>query len=139
MRISLHLCSAFLLLNLAMPTYAQDSSRGSGNASAASMAAVSVAPASVVVVSAYAGSVMAVESVRVIGDVVEVVFKGAANASRAVVNVTAAAAKSTSIAVGQTVQVIAEGSGYLLVSAGKVLCYVPGDKDKGLVRSGRSN
>ncbi len=116
-----------------------DSVRDSAAASGASVAAVSVLPASVVVVSAYVGSVMVVESIRVVGDVVEVVFKGAVNASRAVVTVTAASAKNASIAVGQSVQVVAQGTGYLLVAAGKVLCYVPGEADRGLVRSTRSN
>jgi len=139
MKFSYLISAAFLTLALSLPAHARDSVRGSGDASGASVAAVSVAPASVAVVSAYVGSVMVVESVRVIGDVVEVVFKGAAHASRAVVTVTSAAAKSTNIAVGHSVQVVAEGAGYLLVSAGKVLCYVPGPADKQLLRSGRSN
>ena len=131
------LCLSVICLGLvaSMPAQALDS----GNNSATSVAAVSVAPASVIVVSTYVGSVMVVESVRVIGDAVEVVFKGAVNASRAVVRVTAASAKATSIAAGQSVQVVAEGTGYLLVSAGKVLCYVPGKAEQDLLRSGRSS
>jgi hypothetical protein len=116
-----------------------DSVRNSVAASGASVAAVSVVPASIVVVSAHVGSVMVVESIRFVGDVAEVVFKGAVNASRAVVTVTAVSARNTSIAIGQTVQVVAEGTGYLLVASGKVLCYVPGEADRSLVRSTRSN
>lgn len=134
--------SILVLLALAAPVQAQDSSRASGNASAASagsLAVVSIATASVVVVSAHAGSTMVVESLRVVGNVVEIVFRGAANASRAVLTVTAAAASAVGLAVGQTVKVVAEGSGYLLIAAGKALAFVPGESEQQLVRSKRSN
>ena len=135
MKRSVCLVSLGLILAISNSVFARDSLTGS----AASTVAVSMAPASIVVVSAYVGSVMVVESIRVIGDVVEVILKGAANASRAVVTVTADSVKATSIAVGQSVKVVAEGSGYLLVAGGKVLCYVPGQADQALVRSTRSN
>lgn len=131
-----------LILSLTSPAIAQDSLRASGNASAASatsLAVVSVATASVVVVSAHAGGVMIVESVRAIGNVVEIVLKGAANASRAVITVTTAAASGVAIAAGQSVKVVPEGNGYLLITGTKVLCYVPAESDRQLVRSTRSN
>ncbi|MDP1612542.1 MAG: hypothetical protein Q8M11_15930 [Sulfuritalea sp.] len=134
--------SIVVLLGLAAPAGAQDSLRASGNASAASagsLAVVSIATASVVVVSAHAGGTMVVESLRTVGNVVEVVFRGAANASRAVLTVTAAAASAVGLAVGQTVKVVAEGSGYLLIAAGKALAFVPGESEQQLVRSKRSN
>lgn len=118
--------------------WGQDSVRASTNASAASVFAVSVLPASMAVLSVHAGAVMVVESIKAVGSLVEVVFKGIGNASRAVVTVTAAAATSVGLAVGQSVNVVAEGSGYVLMAAGKVLCYVPGDADKDLLRSERS-
>lgn len=139
MKLATCLGSIVLALSMVTAVSAQDSVRASGYASGASMAAVSIVPASVAVVSVHVGSVMIVESIRVVGDVVEVIFKGAAHASRAVVTVTAASVKATSLAVGQTVKVVAEGSGYLLVSAGKVLCFVPGEDDQKLIRSSRSN
>lgn len=132
----------FVLLALASPVGAQDSLRASGNASAASatsLAVVSIATASVVVVSAHAGSTMVVESMRTIGNLVEIVFRGTANASRAVLTVTAVAASAVGLAVGQSVKVVAEGSGYLLTAAGKALAFVPGEGDQQLVRSKRSN
>jgi hypothetical protein len=139
MKLAIRLGLTLAALSLVSGASAQDSLRASGYASGASMAAVSIVPASVVVVSVHVGSVMIVESIRVVGDVVEVIFKGAAHASRAVVTVTAASVKATSLAVGQSVKVVAEGSGYLLVSAGKVLCFVPGEDDQKLIRSARSN
>ena len=69
------------------------------------------------VVSATVGGVLVIESVRVVGDVVEVVFKGAQSDSRAVVTATVAAAKQSAIVVGQSVKVVAEGTGYLLAAA----------------------
>ncbi len=139
MRLRLICFSFGLVATLASSVQAQDSVRASAAASGASTAAVSVAAASVVVVSAYVGGVLVVESVRAMGDVVEVVFKGAQSASRAVVTVTATAAKQSAIAVGQSVKVIAEGSGYLLVAAGKVLCYVPSGADQKLLHSSHSS
>lgn len=142
MKFSYCFTSIFVLLALAAPATAQDSLRASGNASAASaasLAVVSIATASVAVVSAHAGSTMVVESLRTIGNVVEVVFRGTANASRAVLTVTVAAASAVGLAVGRSVKVVAEGSGYLLIAAGKALAFVPGDSEQQLVRSTRSN
>ena len=135
-RIAILLCSfALTLLCPLCPVYAGDSTHDSGAASAGSLAAVSIAPASVVAVSAYAGGTMIVESVRFIGETVEVVLRGAGNASRAVVTVSASAAKNVSVAAGQTVKVVAEAGGYLLVSAGRVLCFIPDRADDSLLHS----
>lgn len=124
---------------LGVPVQAENSTRASGHASGTSLGAVSVAPASVVVLSAYVGTVVVVESVRTVGEFVEIVFKGARDGSRAVVTVTAAAAANSAIASGHTVQVVAQGGGYLLVNAGKVLCFVPGEADQKILHSKRSS
>ena len=129
---------ACVLLAAQLPASSQDSVRHSTNASGASVFAVSVLPASMAVLSVHAGGVMVVESIRAVGSVVEVVFKGVGNASRAVVTLTAAAVSGAALAVGQSVKVVAEGSGYLLVAGGKVLCYVTGETEQNLVRSERS-
>ena len=84
------------------------------------------------------GGEMIVDSMRWVGKGVEVILKGAGNASRAVVTLTADAAKATSLAVGQSIKVVAVGSGYVLTASGKALGYVPGEDDKDLVRSARS-
>lgn len=123
-----------LFITCSMPAMARDSATGS----VASVAVVSIAPASVAVVSAYVGSAMVVESVTVIGDVVEIALKGAANASRAVLTLTVDSVKAASVGVGHSVKVVAEGTGYLLVASGKVLCFVPGEAEQDLVRSSHS-
>ncbi|MBS4098136.1 MAG: hypothetical protein KGZ83_14995 [Sulfuricella sp.] len=132
------LVSVFCLLVSTNLALAQDSGRASG-ISAASTLAVSVTAASLPVLALYVGGVMVVESVRTIGNVVEVVFKGTANASRAVVTVTAAAASGVALVAGQSVKVVAEGSGYVLYAGGKVLCHVPGKDEQTLIRSKRSS
>ena len=96
-------------------------------------------PASIAVVSAYVGGVMVVESLRTVGEMVEVVFVGAGAASRAVLTLTADSVKASGLAVGQSVKVVAEGTGYLLIASGKALCFVPGDEEQSLVRSKRSS
>ncbi len=135
MKMNLRLVVLALFMACSMPGMARDSATGS----VASVAVVSIAPASIAVVSAYVGSAMVVESVTVIGDVVEIVLKGAANASRAVLTLTADSVKAASVGVGHSLKVVAEGTGYLLVASGKVLCFVPGEAEQALVRSSRSN
>jgi len=134
MKKHLRLAALAFFITCSMPAMARDSVA----ASTASMVVVSIAPASIAVVSAYVGSEMVVASVKVIGDVVEIVLKGAANASRVVVNLTADSVKAASVGVGQSVKVVAEGTGYLLIASGKVLCFVPGEAEQALMRSSRS-
>ena len=135
MKKNLRLVALALFMACSMPAMARDSATGS----VASVAVISIAAASVAVVSVYVGSEMVVESIKVVGSVVEVVLKGAAHASRAALTLTADSVKATSLAAGQSVKVVAEGTGYLLVASGKVLCFVPGEAEQALVRSSRSN
>ncbi len=134
MKKHLRLAALALFIACSTPAMARDSATGSG----VSVAVVSIAPASIAVVSAYVASEMVVESITVIGDVVEVVLKGAANASRAVLTLTADSVKAASVGAGHSIKVVAEGTGYLLVASGKVLCFVPGEAEQALVRSSRS-
>ncbi len=129
-----HLLASVLLAFALMAPLASQAANDSGAASVTSAAAVSIAPASLLAVSVHAGGTMVVESARVVGNVLEVTLVGAANSSRA----TFTAARNVSIAAGQVVNVVAEGSGYLLTSGGKVLCYLPGDSEQ-TIRSSRSN
>lgn len=122
-----------------MAISSQATARDSVRDSAASLAAVSVAPASIAVVSAYVGGVMVVESLRTVGEGVEVVLKGAGAASRAVLTLAADSVKATGLAAGQSVKVVAEGAGYLLIAAGKALCFVPGEAEPSLMHSTRSH
>lgn len=127
------------MLGLGTPSVqAQDSTRNSVYASTVPFVALSVASASVAVVSAHAGSVLVVETMRAVGSTFELVLRGSAHASRAVIVVPAAAIAASGIAVGHSVKVQTEGKGHLLVANGKVLCFVPGPGDETLMRSSRS-
>jgi hypothetical protein len=121
-----------------MQAQAQDSIHASVRASTAPFAALSIATASVAVVSAHAGSTMVVETIRAVGNAFELVLRGSAHASRAVIVVPAAAVAASSLAVGHAVSVRADGAGYLMVANGKVLCFVPGSGEDTLIRSSRS-
>ncbi len=126
-------CMAIALAGAA-PAQASDSVAGS----VASPFVASAAVSSAVAVSAYAGGEMVVESMRAVGNGIEVILKGAAHASRVVLTLTADVVKAASLGVGQSVKVVAEGSGHLLVASGKALCFVPGDEDLVLMHSAPS-
>ena len=124
--------------SVAISGQAHSAAGDSVSGSIASPVIVSAVAGSVAVMSVYAGGEMIVDSMRWVGKGVEVVLKGAGNASRAVLTLTADAAKGASLAVGQSVKVVAVGSGYVLTASGKALGYIPGEDDKDLVRSARS-
>ncbi len=141
-RIPLLLSSLCCLLVASPSALAQDSVRASTNASAASAASallVPVAAASVVVLTAHAGAVMIVESVRAVGKGVEVVLKGSAHVGRAVIVVSAAAVGGMALSAGQAVKVAAEGGGYLLTTGTQVICFVPASGEPSLLHSRRSS
>lgn len=135
MRKSVILAAFLGAMTAAVPVMARDSARDSGT----SLAAASVAPESIAVVSAYVGGVMVVESIRAVGEVIEIVLTGAGTASRAVLTLMADSVKAVGLAAGQTVKVVAEGAGYLVVAAGKALCFLPGEAEQSLVHSTRSH
>lgn len=134
MKSTLRIGFVVIALACTAPVMARDSVA----ASVGSPAVVSIGAASIAVVSIHAGGEMIVESMRAVGNGIEVVLKGAAGASRAVVTLTTDAAKAASLGVGQSVKVVAVGSGYVLTASGKALGFIPGEEDKGLVRSARS-
>lgn len=129
--------AAVLWLN-GVQVQAQDSLHASVRTSTAPLAALSIVTASVAVVSVHAGSTMVIETIRAVGNAFELVLRGSAHASRAVIVVPATALAATGLAVGHAVSVKAEGAGYLLIANGKVLCFVPGSGEDTLIRSARS-
>ena len=78
-----------------------------------------------------------VASVETVGDAVVVVFKGASDASKATVRFSTDVAKQASFVVGAAVSVTAIASGYLIVSAGKVLAFIPNETAKALMHHSR--
>jgi len=83
-----------------------------------------------------AGS-MVVASVEVVGDAMVVVLTGVADASRATLRLSGQAARQASMVAGASVEVVALSTGYLLVSAGRVLAFVPNEIGKALLHNSR--
>lgn len=118
------------------PTFAQDPSRASVNASAAASRAVGVVvagTASVLVV----GSLLTVEAVEKLGDSVVVVLKSASEAATVSVRVAADLSGNASVAVGTAVSVVAESTGQALVVSGKIIAFIPNEIGKSLIHHSR--
>ena len=115
------------------------SSVQASTASAASASlAVSAGAAALPVLALYAGSTLTIASIQVIGAGATLVLKGAADGARAVIEVSAETLRALGCTVGQSVTVVRQASGYLLVASGKALAYVPATADAALLHSARS-
>ena len=86
---------------------------------------------------AAAGSVV-VASVRTVGDMLEIVLEGAADASRATVRVSGAAVGGLSLATGTVLEVVTASAGYVLVMSGKAIAFLPNEAGKGLLHHARA-
>ena len=83
-----------------------------------------------------AGSLV-VASVETVGDGSVVILKAAGKASTATVAFSGRAARDASLVVGASVEMVALSTGYLLVTAGRVLAFVPNEMGKALLHSSR--
>jgi hypothetical protein len=111
-----------------------DSVGGSVALSTAVGASVMITP----IFAANAGGQMFVESVRLSGQTAVVVLKGAGDSAKAVVEVSADVARKAGLSASQAVDVVAQGSGYLLVASGQVLAFVPNTLGNSLIHSSKS-
>lgn len=105
-------------------------------ASANSSAGMSIATGSIVAGTAsliVGSAVLTVQAVEKAGDSVVVVLKGASEAATVSVKLAASAVGNVSVAVGSTVKVVAEASGYALYLAGKLIAFIPNEVGKSLV------
>lgn len=85
-----------------------------------------------------ASGTVVVDSVEVAGDASLVVLTGASDAGRAAIRLSGRAARGASLAVGTGLSVVAMSTGYLLVSAGTVICFVPNELGKALLHHSNS-
>lgn len=85
-----------------------------------------------------ASGTVVVDSVEVAGDASLVVLASASDAGRAAIRLSGRAAREASLAVGTGVSLVALSTGYLLVSAGTVVCFVPNELGKALLHHSRS-
>lgn len=76
-----------------------------------------------------------IEGVEQVRGGLKLTLKGSAHTLKAVLIIPAHVAGAASLAVGQTVQVVAEGAGWLLTQGGKVLAFVPNEAGKALLFS----
>ncbi|MFL6709874.1 MAG: hypothetical protein ACJ8HI_16865 [Massilia sp.] len=83
-----------------------------------------------------AGSLV-VASVETVGDGSVVILKAAGKASTATVAFSGRAARDASLVVGASVEMVALSTGYLLVTAGRVIAFVPNEMGKALLHSSR--
>lgn len=71
------------------------------------------------------GAFMVVGMAEGASEVVLLTLKGGATASTVVVKASVAAAKGASVAVGTSVRVVAESTGYALMASGQLLAFIP--------------
>lgn len=83
------------------------------------------------------GSVV-VASVRTVGDAIEVVLEGAADASRATVRLSGRLAAGASLAAGTALEVVTASTGYVLVMSGKAIAFLPNEAGKALLHHSRA-
>ncbi len=80
-----------------------------------------------------AGASVVVESVTVAGESVVVVVDGLSEAGKLTLRLSGAALGGASLAVGATLEVVSMSTGYLLVSAGEVLAFLPNEAGRTLL------
>lgn len=83
------------------------------------------------------GSVV-VASVRTVGDGIEVVLEGAADASHATVRLSGRAAAGVSLAAGTALEVVTASTGYVLVMSDKAIAFLPNEAGKALLHHSRA-
>ncbi|WP_313033045.1 hypothetical protein [Massilia alkalitolerans] len=83
------------------------------------------------------GSVV-VASVRTVGDGIEVVLEGAADASRATVRLSGRVAGGVSLAAGTALEVVTASTGYVLVMSSKAIAFLPNEAGKALLHHSRA-
>jgi hypothetical protein len=86
-----------------------------------------------------ASTAVVVESVEKTGDSVVIVLKGASEGAKASIKLSGQAVKGASVAVGNAVTVSTIASGYVLVSAGQVIAFVPNEVGKALLHHSPSS
>jgi hypothetical protein len=127
---------AFAIL-ISGPTFAQDPSRASADASASASRAVGVVVSGTASVLAV-GSVLTVQAIEKAGESVVLVLKNTSEAATVSVKVAANLSGNASVAVGSAVSVVAESTGQALVASGKIIAFIPNEVGKSLIHHSRA-
>lgn len=120
-----------------MQSLAQDSAAASAAASQAAIArsgAIVDGSANVI----RAGGMFVVAGVAAAGDASVILLRDAATGSEGSVRVAGDVTRAGSIAVGQTVTVVAETAGLSLVAGGRLVAFIPNEVARALVYTARS-
>ncbi|HSW13204.1 MAG TPA: hypothetical protein VLI06_10230 [Solimonas sp.] len=121
------------LLGAAAPAVAADPSNLSKGSELSANGSTTVVEGSLTVVQGSADVTVAV--VEVIGDGLRLTLQGSARVGKVVLSVPMAVAGGASYVVGQTLTVIAESAGWLIVRAGEVIAFIPNEAGKALLHS----
>jgi hypothetical protein len=76
---------------------------------------------------------LSVQSVRALGEVLELSVRGAGQASEFSIKVPAAMAGGLSLAAGTVIEVASDGVGHLLRVSGKIIGFIPSELGKSLL------
>jgi len=74
-----------------------------------------------------------VKSIQTVGDSIVLVLQGASEAGTVTLQLSGNAAGYASLAVGVTLEVVTESTGYLLTQAGKVVAFIPNQVGRSMI------
>lgn len=74
-----------------------------------------------------------IKSIQTVGDSVVLVLQGASEAGTVTLQLSGNAAGYASLAVGATLEVVTESTGYLLTQAGKVVAFIPNQVGRSMI------
>jgi hypothetical protein len=130
-----------LLLSLACATAPHASAHGDGSAALSNASGfLALGSASIVygsLVTVAASGTIVVESVQAIGGASMVVLRGASEAASATVRLSGNVVGGASLVAGASVTLVAASTGYLLVSAGQVIAFIPNEIGGSLLHHSR--
>ncbi|HJU23358.1 MAG TPA: hypothetical protein VJ891_12690 [Casimicrobiaceae bacterium] len=135
--IAVAIATATFLAFASMPSRAQDSTAASSEASQAAIdGSGMIVDGSAKLIRA--GAMFVVAGVTSTADASVIVLRDVATGSEASVRVGVDVLRGGSIAVGQTVAVVAEAAGFSLVTGARLVAFIPNEVARALVFSARS-
>ncbi|HSC22877.1 MAG TPA: hypothetical protein VLG08_04145 [Casimicrobiaceae bacterium] len=129
--------AALVASTVSMQTLAQDSTSASAAASQAAIAgsgAVVDGSANLL----RAGGMFVVAGVAAAGDASVILLRDAASGSEASIRVAEDVTRAGSVAVGQTVTVVAETAGLSLIAGGRFVAFIPNEVARAMIYTARS-
>ena len=137
-RRALAVACAMVIVGPVVGAHAADASEASGKASEMSVATLSMATG--VLVAGTLSTVVLfgqalVSGIETVGESVVVTLKSSGNAAEATVRLSGNVAAEAGLAIGGTVMLSAVATGVVLRSAGRIICFIPNERGRALIRS----